>query len=64
MTTHYEIVSHRQARDFRGCGWTWTVGALIDYLSELDQDAPIVVRGYDGNLYNNINMDTIEEVEE
>ena len=64
MTTHYEIVSHRQAGDVRGCGWTWTVGALIDYLSELDQDAPIVVRGYDGNLYNNINMDTIEEVEE
>lgn len=29
MTAHYEIVSHRQARDFRGCGWTWTVGAFI-----------------------------------
>ena len=42
-----------------------TVGELIEYLRELDQDAPIIVSGYDGNLYNGIDAwGGIEEVQE
>lgn len=61
---HYEIVSHRQTRSAEtACGHTLTVGELIEYLKELDQDAPIIVAGYDGNLYNSIvAWDTIEKV--
>lgn len=61
MTT-YAIVSYRQTREVPE--HTWTVGELVDYLSELDQDARIVVSGYDGNLYNSVDWDAIEKVEE
>lgn len=63
---HYEIVSHRQTREAAdACGRTMTVGELIEYLRELDQDAPIIVNGYDGNLYNGIDAwGGIEEVQE
>ena len=61
MTT-YAIVSYRQTRDVPE--HTWTVGELVEYLSGLDQDARIVVSGYDGNLYNSVDCETIEEVEE
>ena len=63
---HYEIVSHRQTREREdACGRTMTVGELIEYLKELDQDAPIIVAGYDDNLFNSIDAwGTIEEVEE
>ena len=45
---------------------TMTVGELSEHLKELDQDAPIIVAGYDGNLYNSIGAwdGSIEEVEE
>ena len=64
---HYEIISHRQTREAEtACGRTMTVGDLIEHLKELDQDAPIIVAGYDGNLYNSIGAwdGTIEEVQE
>ena len=63
---HYEIYSHRQTREAsEACRQTMTVGELRDYLAELDQDAPIIVSGYDGNLYNGIDAwGGIEEVDE
>lgn len=62
---HYEIVSHRQTREAgEATHNTMTVGDLIEYLQGLDQEAPIIVSGYDGNLYNSIEWETIEEVEE
>ncbi len=62
---HYEIVSFRQTRSAEEASKnTLTVGELIEYLRELDQDAPIIVAGYDGNLYNAIDSwDGIELVE-
>lgn len=60
---HYEIVSHRQTRDReQAAGRTWTVGELIEYLKDLDQEAPIIVAGYDDNLFNSVDWETIEEV--
>lgn len=39
-----------------------TVGELIDYLSEFNPEAKIIVEGYDGHLYNPITYDgTIED---
>lgn len=61
MTT-WAIVSHRQSRDVPER--SLTVGELIDYLREFDPEDKIVVRGYDGNLYNSIDYETIEEVDE
>lgn len=63
---HYEIISHRQTRDREEAArHSLTVAELIEYLKELDQDAPIIVAGYDGNLYNAIDSwDGIELIEE
>ena len=61
MTT-WAIISHRQSRDVPAR--SFTIGELIDYLQEFDPEDKIVVRGYDGNLYNGIDYETIEEVDE
>ena len=53
------IVSCRSSREYPSR--TMTVGELIDMLQEYDPEAPIAVRGYDGNLYNGIDWDTIED---
>lgn len=56
------IISHRQSRDVPTR--SFTVGELIDYLQEFDPEEKIVVRGYDGCLYNSIDCETIEGVYE
>ena len=56
------IISHRQSRDVPAR--SFTVGELIDYLQEFDPEELIVVKGYDGYLYNSIDCETIEEVYE
>lgn len=61
MTT-WAIISHRQSREIPK--HTFTVGELIDYLQQFDAEDKIVVSGYDGNLYNSIGYDTIEQVSE
>ena len=62
----YEIISHRQTRDpEEAAGRTMTVGELRDYLAELDQEAPIIVSGFDGHLYNSLDAwDAIIEVQD
>ena len=56
------IVSCRHSREYPT--QTMTVEDLIDMLQQYDPQAPIAVRGYDGNLYNSIQEWTIEDEEE
>ena len=46
------IASWRQARDISEIKSTWTVGDLIARLQCFDEDAPVYIEGYDGNLFN------------
>lgn len=46
------------------CGHTMTVGELIEYLSDFDEDTPIYLSNDNGYTYGSINYDSFTEEEE
>ena len=65
MTKKLVIYSWR-AGNRNGTPKSMTVGELISYLSEFDEDLPVIVEGYDGYLRNGLNWcdGSIEEIDD
>ncbi len=55
------INAHRNGYDTEQCGRTMTVGELIDWLSDFDDDTPIYLKHDGGYTYGSIRYDDIEE---
>ncbi len=64
MTKKLVIYSWRGGRE--KTGRTMTVGDLINYLSEFDDELPVYVEGYDGYQSNGIGWadGSIEEIDD
>jgi hypothetical protein len=45
------------------CGRTMTVGDLIEYLSQFDEDMPVFLKNDNGYTYGNIDDRSFEEAE-
>ena len=45
------------------CGRTMTVGELIEYLGQFDEDAEVFLNNDNGYTYGNISYDSFEESE-
>lgn len=45
------------------CGRTLTVGEMINFLAQFDEDAPIFLRNDNGYTYGNIDEYSFEEAE-
>ena len=43
------------------CGRTMTVGELIEFLSQYDEETPIYLKNDNGYTYGNITEDSFEE---
>ncbi len=50
--------------DTEQCGKTMTVGELIEYLSEYDEDRPVYIRNDNGYTYGHIREEDINTEEE
>lgn len=46
------------------CGQTMTVGELIDYLSQFDEESPVYLRNDGGYTYGNIDYQSFQEDDE
>lgn len=46
------------------CGYTMTVGELIEYLQQFDEDTPIYLENDRGYTYGSITEDSIRDGEE
>lgn len=49
------ITGNRNGYSPEQCGRTMTVGELMEYLAEFDEDAPIYLRNDGGYTYGSIN---------
>lgn len=38
---------------------TFTVGELMEYLREFDEDMPVIIEGYDGYQYCGVDYDSV-----
>lgn len=46
------------------CGRTFTVGELIEYLEQFDEDTPVCLKNDNGYTYGSIDEFSFEEAEE
>lgn len=46
------------------CGRTMTVGELIDYLSQFDEESPVYLKNDGGYTYGNIDYQSFQEDDE
>lgn len=53
------INGRRDGYDLEQCGKTMTVGELIEYLAEFDEDSPVYLRNDNGYTYGRITQDDI-----
>ena len=53
------INGRRDGYDVEQCGKTMTVGELIEYLAEFDEDSPVYLRNDNGYTYGRITQDDI-----
>ena len=60
---HLTIESHRSGYTVNQCGRTLSVGELIDYLSQWDDDTPVYISNDNGYTYGSINFDDIDSHE-
>ena len=44
--------------------YTMTVGELIDYLSQFDEDSPVMLDNDNGHTYGSISYDSFGEIEQ
>lgn len=58
------IEGNRNGYDPDQCGKTMTVGELIEYLSEFDEDRPVYLRNDNGYTYGSINKHDIHPEED
>ena len=55
------ITANRNGYAPEQCGRTMTVGELMEYLAEFDEDAPIYLRNDGGYTYGSINEHDFSE---
>lgn len=57
---HLTIEAHRSGYSVNQCGGTLSVGELIDYLSQWDDDTPVYISNDNGYTYGSISFDDID----
>ena len=55
------IEGRRNGYGIDQCGKTMTVGELIEFLQDFDEDTPIYIKNDNGYTYGNITEDSFEE---
>lgn len=55
------IEGRRNGYGIDQCGRTMTVGELIEFLSQFDEDMPIYLKNDNGYTYGNITENSFEE---
>ena len=55
------IEGRRNGYDTEQCGRTMTVGELIEFLSQYDEDTPIYLKNDNGYTYGSITESSFEE---
>lgn len=61
---YLKLETHRNGYSVDQCGRTLTVGELIDYLSQWDDETPIYYSNDNGYTYGSINFEDIDEEQE
>lgn len=58
------IETHRSGYSINQCGRTLSVGELIDYLSQWEDDTPVYFSNDNGYTYGSVDFDDINEFDD